>query len=84
MMPQTSQHAAVEWLETVRRALRGAIAEAGCVSFTCSFGVAGTWSGTSDLKALLESADEALYRAKEEGRDRIVCAGGAALQMAAS
>jgi diguanylate cyclase (GGDEF)-like protein len=82
VMPMTEQSRAVSWLESVRTALKAAITEAGVVAFTCSFGIAGTWSGATDLAALLEEADEALYRAKEEGRDRIVCAGGGAIQMA--
>ena len=84
LMPRTDQATAVKLLETLRQALRTAIAEAGVVTFTSSFGVAGTWMGSADLKGLLEAADEALYRAKEEGRDRICCAGALpSLQVAA-
>jgi diguanylate cyclase (GGDEF)-like protein len=37
---------------------------------TCSFGVA-TWDGTETVTACLARADEALYRAKAAGRDRV-------------
>jgi diguanylate cyclase (GGDEF)-like protein len=36
---------------------------------TCSAGIA-TWDGSESAQALLERADEALYLAKESGRDR--------------
>jgi diguanylate cyclase (GGDEF)-like protein len=41
---------------------------------TVSIGVAVAESHVTDPTALLESADEALYRAKREGRDRVVLA----------
>jgi two-component system, cell cycle response regulator len=42
------------------------------LSVTASFGIAGVNSGkTTDLKELLSRADAALYRAKQQGRNRI-------------
>jgi diguanylate cyclase (GGDEF)-like protein len=38
---------------------------------TCSVGVAVAEDGYSDLKALLDAADQALYRAKASGRNRV-------------
>jgi diguanylate cyclase (GGDEF)-like protein len=47
--------------------LRGAMP----TEVTCSFGVA-TWDGGEGATALVARADAALYRAKAEGRDRVV------------
>jgi diguanylate cyclase (GGDEF)-like protein len=41
------------------------------VPVTASFGVA---EGNDDLERLIDRADSALYRAKREGRNRVVCA----------
>ncbi len=46
-------------------------------TLTCSFGVA-EYRKTDDEKALVKRADEALYRAKGAGRNRVVVADGAA------
>ncbi len=43
----------------------------GCPKITCSFGVE-SFDGTQDKRTLLLSADKALYRAKESGRNRVV------------
>lgn len=43
----------------------------GCPKITCSFGV-DSFDGTQDKRTLLLSADKALYRAKEDGRNRVV------------
>ena len=42
------------------------------VKLTASFGVADAQSDTTSISQLLENADEALYLAKESGRDRVV------------
>jgi diguanylate cyclase (GGDEF)-like protein len=49
--------------------LKGAI-----TTVTSSMGVAGYPQHAADLSALRAAADAALYRAKEEGRNRVVCA----------
>jgi diguanylate cyclase (GGDEF)-like protein len=49
----------------------GVPAEARC---TFSMGAAELGPGTTDLEAMIEQADQALYRAKQEGRDRWVSA----------
>jgi PleD family two-component response regulator len=39
---------------------------------TASFGLTGTHEAGHELQALLDRSDRALYRAKNEGRDRII------------
>jgi diguanylate cyclase (GGDEF)-like protein len=55
--------------------LRTEIAEAtftGGLSVTCSFGVAGYHHrGKNSVKRMFEAADSALYKAKENGRNRV-------------
>lgn len=42
------------------------------IAFTVSIGVAVRGKTTSDIEALVEHADAAQYRAKAEGRNRVV------------
>lgn len=51
---------------------------------TVSYGIAATGAGRADLKALIESADAALYRAKTQGRDQSVLAASLREEEAAS
>jgi diguanylate cyclase (GGDEF)-like protein len=44
------------------------------VRITVSIGVAANMPGENDWRALLARADSALYQAKREGRNRVVCA----------
>jgi len=44
----------------------------GTISVTSSFGVASLESGGASLGQLIEHADKALYRAKNEGRNRVI------------
>ena len=58
--------------------LRDAISESGVMergSFTASFGVATTRQGDT-VESLFGRADEALYRAKKNGRNRVECEPG--------
>ena len=51
---------------------------------TMSFGVAGSESDAFDATALMAAADAALYEAKAEGRDRVICARSQATGLVAS
>ena len=62
---------AAERLRSDVAALRVAIAN-GVVSVTVSIGVCATQGGGLDLDTVLALADAGLYRAKHEGRDRVV------------
>ena len=62
-LPDTSAETAGEVLERLRTSL-----PAGA---TCSIGLA-LWDGRESAGDLLRRADDALYRAKAEGRDRLV------------
>lgn len=71
-LPHCRAHDALAILEAVRRALKRTVDSGGVPSFTASFGV--VESDDSGLDALLQRADQRLYRAKQEGRDRAVAA----------
>ena len=64
-------NAAVAFDQRLRARLRTLIAEAGAVEFDFSAGLALYDGGDARLESLLASADEALYRAKEQGRARL-------------
>lgn len=72
LLPGAGPEEALEVAERLRRAVP---AGAGAVGVTCSIGVAVTGGPrTSSPAELVRAADEALYRAKEQGRDRCVLA----------
>jgi len=76
VMPETALADALACAERIRlgiAALRVPIA-AGTLRVTVSIGVAALDAERRDWAALLAAADAALYRAKAEGRDRIVAA----------
>ncbi len=69
LLPDTDAEAARSVAEKLRERVAGARAP---VRVTCSVGVA-TWVG-EPAEALLARADEALYAAKQAGRDRVMAA----------
>ncbi len=77
LMPFTNLEAALEVAERLKNVIRShRIAfEHTDVGVTCSFGVAQYVSG-DDLEKFIDHADIALYRAKRNGRDRVVAATG--------
>jgi diguanylate cyclase (GGDEF)-like protein/PAS domain S-box-containing protein len=64
VLPDCSLEHAAEIVERLRSATPSGL--------TCSAGVA-CWDLTEAIDEFLERADAALYRAKREGRDRLVC-----------
>ena len=64
-LPDTSTDTAREALERLRTSLPS--------SATCSVGLA-LWDGSESPDHLVQRADDALYRAKAEGRDRLIVA----------
>ncbi len=75
VFPGCSVEQAVDGLERIQQALVTALGEATVPDFTVSFGVAHSDDG-STLADICRLADTALFRAKQEGRNRIVTAGG--------
>jgi len=75
IFPNTAQDRAVEALTRLQSALNPEIdTVAGPISVDFSAGVS-SFSGTESLQTLVRRADEALYRAKNTGRNRIETAG---------
>ncbi|MDR3435648.1 diguanylate cyclase [Telmatospirillum sp.] len=82
LMPQTPLAGAEALAERVRERIgKSEIAIDGrTVHLTVSIGVSARLSQTDSFRSMLQEADEALYRAKKAGRDRValaVCATGA-------
>ena len=75
MLPETNLESALAVIERIRRALAAETVQAstGTFAITVSGGLAEKRDGES-LEALLARADEALYRAKRAGRDRVIAA----------
>ena len=79
LLPKAELEGAVQVAERLRAAIE-AHKIAG-VKVTASFGVAQFEPGLADPPALVEKADQALYKAKEGGRNRVVAAPKPALPM---
>lgn len=80
VMVETGLEGASQCAEKVRRAVEAHTfpGEAGePLRVTVSIGLVGWQGGTEDAGALLSAADQALYEAKRQGRNRVVTAGAA-------
>ncbi|MFQ5442885.1 MAG: diguanylate cyclase [Thermodesulfobacteriota bacterium] len=75
VLPGNAGEDARKICERVRRAIKSApfTYEGAKMDITVSIGGA-AWSAGTEANALISAADGALYRAKEEGRDRVVLA----------
>ena len=74
-LPDTGSEGAVQAAERIRRAINAAPVEADAraIRVSATFGVA-SWRSGEALDVFLDRADQALYRGKEAGRDRVVSA----------
>jgi diguanylate cyclase (GGDEF)-like protein len=79
LLPQTSRHGALEAAEKLRRSVRAVRVQLDklVLKVTASFGVASVEPYSGDMDMLLAHADEAMYAAKNAGRDRTVMWQGA-------
>jgi diguanylate cyclase (GGDEF)-like protein len=77
VLPHSDAPAALAWAERVRARIAGSAVDVGegeLVGVTASFGVAGARSDGESRAAIIDAADEALYQAKDRGRDRVAMA----------
>ncbi len=72
LLPKSDAAGAAPVAERLRAAIDAR--KIGGVKVTASFGVAGLEGTMAGWEALVEKADQALYRAKESGRNRVVVA----------
>jgi len=74
MMPETSLEKARDICERLRNSIERAIFQGkkGEAFLTISIGVAAFPNHAEDLRELIDHADQALYEAKENGRNRVV------------
>jgi len=72
LLPETPLEEATGYAERLRKAIAASavVHRREEIRFTCSFGVA-RMRASDDLDGLIARADEALYRAKGDGRDRV-------------
>ena len=76
LLPDTKLSGALQAAERLRMTIerRPARWQGAAMAVTVSVGVAEVQAGGESVDALLERADQALYRAKSEGRNRVIVA----------
>ncbi|MBI4211265.1 MAG: GGDEF domain-containing protein, partial [Deltaproteobacteria bacterium] len=76
LLPDTDKRGAIAVAEKVRRIVRERMPmedSAEDTKITISGGIAHYPDDVKDMEDLIDHADIALYRAKEQGRDQVVC-----------
>jgi diguanylate cyclase (GGDEF)-like protein len=73
-LPDCDQHQAGAQIDSLRKLINQTRSGEGETQVTMSFGLA-ILAGAESLEALRRRADQALYQAKREGRDRLIVAG---------
>jgi len=74
LLPETRQATARQVAERLRAAIQPATADLTPNGVTVSIGVSGLEAGAPDLESLLHQADDALYSAKQAGRNLVTAA----------
>jgi diguanylate cyclase (GGDEF)-like protein len=74
LLPRCSVETALECAERVRLGCAASSSACGLQSITVSIGVSSSGSSSITASALLAQADQALYRAKQSGRNRVIYA----------
>ncbi|WP_455210654.1 GGDEF domain-containing protein, partial [Kaarinaea lacus] len=74
LLPHTDTSVAIKVLDRCRKAIeaQNLVIDSYKIPITASFGLAGYPDEEADMEALIRKADEALYAAKNSGRNRIV------------
>jgi diguanylate cyclase (GGDEF)-like protein len=74
LLPETPNKGAVELAERIRRSIETSRFDvrSGDANITVSLGVASYPEDGGNLDVILDKADKAMYRAKEQGRNRVV------------
>ena len=74
-LPETNTKEAANLADCIRRTIAEAsvpVAESNVLQLTVSIGVATYWCDGETIESVLKKADDALYQAKNNGRDRVV------------